>query len=110
MNPDITPWSQWGIAGMLVGVIVLAAGLLLKSVLKSRDDDLAWYRKEYENKRKEYLASVEGIQHQYASRLAEIAKSFHDSVMAICERLERMENRVESAIRHVSYTRSEPKS
>ena len=99
--PGAEVWGQWGVAGLLIGGICFAAWTLLRSVLQARDADLAWYRQEYATKRQEYLKSVEELQKAYAASLKSVTDDFHQSVEALCERLEHLEQRIEALLREV---------
>lgn len=100
--PDTTSLGQYGIAGALVGLTILASWKLLDYVLKSRDTDVTWYRQELKDKRTEYLLSIKQNQEEYVRELKTIASSFNSSIEALCERMEHMEQRIESAIRDIS--------
>lgn len=87
------PWekfSEFGLVGLLMGVIAFFAWLLLTRALDGREKDLAWHRGELDLKRKEYLEALKGQQDLFRATLAALESRWERVTESILQRLDEL--------------------
>lgn len=86
--------KAYGIAGVLMAVIIAAASILLRKVLEARESDLKWSRDELLAGREAFLSALKEIAATFQTSLRRLESSFTVFNSRICERLEKIEERL----------------
>jgi hypothetical protein len=83
-------FGQFGLVGLLSGVITFFAWLLLTRTLDAGEKDLQWHREELDAKRREYTESLKAQQGAFAATIERLEQRWQKVTESICQRLDQL--------------------
>lgn len=83
-------FGEFGLVGLLSGVITFFAWLLLTRTLEAREKDLQWHRDELATKGREYTEALKAQQGVFAATIEHLEQRWQRVTESICQRLDQL--------------------